>query len=368
MKNITVIGIGKLGLCFALQLEKAGYNVIGVDLDEKFIDNLNKKKTDSNEPLVSEFLKESKNFFATTDIECGLQHSNLIFLFVATPSLSNGKYNHYQIDRVAEQLINAKKIGNTQKHLIIGCTTMPGYSDNLQKNLSSYGYTISYNPEFIAQGSIMNDLSQPDIVLIGEANTSIGNVIKKIYEKLVINTPVYHQMSRKEAEITKIGLNCFLTTKISFANMIGDIVSFSGGDPNKVLSAIGSDSRIGSKYLGYGYGYGGPCFPRDNRALAIYANDIGVTALISEASDKSNEQHLEYQVQLFKQDNSIDKPVEFDYVSYKPQSTMLIESQQLLFAKSLVDEGYTVILNERDSVIQQVKETYGDIFEYRRRD
>ena len=179
MKNITVIGVGKLGLCFALQLEKAGYNVIGVDLDEKFINNLNKKKIHSNEPLVSEFLKESKNFFATTDIECGLQHSNIIFLFVATPSLSNGKYNHYQVDRVAKQLINSKNIGNTQKHLIIGCTTMPGYSDNLQKNLSSYGYSISYNPEFIAQGSIMNDLSQPDIVLIGEANTSIGNVIKK---------------------------------------------------------------------------------------------------------------------------------------------------------------------------------------------
>ena len=365
MKNITVIGIGKLGLCFALQLEKAGYNVIGVDLDEKFINNLNKKKIHSNEPLVSEFLKESKNFFATTDIECGLQHSNIIFLFVATPSLSNGKYNHYQVDRVAKQLINSKNIGNTQKHLIIGCTTMPGYSDNLQKNLSSYGYSISYNPEFIAQGSIMNDLSQPDIVLIGEANTSIGNVIKKIYEKLVINTPVYHKMSRREAEITKIALNCFLTTKIAYANMVGDIAIASDVNPEKILKAIGSDSRIGEKNLKYGFGFGGPCFPRDNRALAIYSQEKGVDALISKASDESNNFHLEFQVKEFVKNNDKSSPIILTDLAYKMGTEIIEESQKLKFAVKLANLGYSITLHDDEPIIKKIKNKFGNLFRFK---
>ena len=149
--------------------------------------------------------------------------------------------------------------------------------------------------------------------------------------------------------------------------MIGDIARFSGCRPDPILKAIGTESRISPKYLGYGYGYGGPCFPRDNRALAIYAGEKGVEAKISLASDEFNKIHLEYQVELFKRENSIDKPVVFDYVTYKRQSVMLVESQQLLFAKRLAEEGYTVEIHERDVVIKEIKELYGDLFLYKRR-
>ena len=97
---------------------------------------------------------------------------------------------------------------------------MPGYSDSLQKKISPYGYTVSYNPEFIAQGTIMDDLLKPDIVLIGEANSHIGSEIKKIYQKIITNNPIYHHMSRKEAEITKIALNCFVTTISAFPTFV----------------------------------------------------------------------------------------------------------------------------------------------------
>ena len=126
------------------------------------------------------------------------------------------------------------------------------------------------------------------MVLIGQGNTEAGDILQKMYEDMTLNKPRIHRMSRVEAEITKIGLNCFLTTKISYANMIGDIVTKSGGNPDTVLSAIGDDTRIGDKYIKYGYGYGGPCFPRDNRVLALYAEDLGIDALISKASDSSN--------------------------------------------------------------------------------
>ncbi|HSG30866.1 MAG TPA: hypothetical protein VLB82_04905, partial [Thermodesulfobacteriota bacterium] len=100
-------------------------------------------------------------------------------------------------------------------------------------------------------------------------------------------------------------------------------------------------------------------------AIAIFADDIGIDALISKASDNSNAQHLDYQLEIFKKENSIEEPVEFDYVTYKPSSVILEESQQLLFAKKLADEGYKVIINERPSVIESVRAQYGDIFEYR---
>jgi nucleotide sugar dehydrogenase len=370
MKKVSVIGIGKLGLCFALTLERAGYDVLGVDLFPDYVEQINNKTFKSDEENVENYLQQSKNFRATTDLRKAVEFSDILFIVVATPSLQNGRYDHSQIDFVINTMISYNLGMEENKDLVICSTTMPGYCDHLQQVLEEYKYnfTVSYNPEFIAQGTILKDQANPNLVLIGEGSTACGDILQQMYEKMTSNEPKIHRMSRIEAEIAKISLNCFLTTKISFANMIGDIVSFVGGDPHKVLSAIGSDSRIGSKYLGYGYGYGGPCFPRDNRALAIYANDIGVNALISKASDKSNEQHLEYQVQLFKLNNSVADAVEFDYISYKPQSTMLVESQQLLFAKSLADAGYRVIIKERDSVIEQVKEMYGDIFEYRSRE
>ena len=206
------------------------------------------------------------------------------------------------------------------------------------------------------------------MILIGEANTMSGDKLEQIYKNHTIGEPKICRMLRTEAEICKISLNCFLTTKIAFANMVGDIAEYSSCNPDVILQAIGSDTRIGLKYLGYGYGYGGPCFPRDNRALALYASDVGIDAMISNASDNSNKAHLIYQVGQFCKKNDKDKLVTFDYVTYKPQSTMIEESQQLLFAVEIAKRGYKVCINERPSVISEIQEIYGDFFTYRVRD
>ena len=183
MQKVTVIGVGKLGLCFALTLEKNGFDIVGVDLDQNYIVSLNEKSFSSDEPGVNECLINAENFVVTRDLKIGLDHSDIIFLFVATPSLLNGKYDHSQIDRVVSQI---RKFGKNkiEKRLIIGCTTMPSYCDTVEEKLFSYGYQISYNPEFIAQGSIMQDMVNPDMVLIGEGTEKCGDLIKKIYQKL----------------------------------------------------------------------------------------------------------------------------------------------------------------------------------------
>jgi nucleotide sugar dehydrogenase len=364
--NVSLIGIGKLGLCLALTFEKFGYNVVGCDISPDYVQKINDKVFNSDEEGVNDALETSKNFEATTSLKKCVEHSNILFLLVATPSLSDGKYDHSQIDSVVEQLL-LMPAPLHHKQLIVCCTTMPEYCDTVQARLQGHNYTVSYNPEFIAQGTILRDQENTSLVLIGEGSSEAGDIIQKIYEKTTVSTPTIARMSRHQAEICKISLNCFLTTKISFANMIGDIARFSGLDPDPILKAIGSESRISPLYLNYGYGYGGPCFPRDNRALAIYAKEKGVDALISAASDEFNTQHLKYQLELFKHQHDISEPILFEYITYKPQSTMLVESQQLLFAKTLAEEGYKVCIRERKSVIQELKKLYGDLFLYEER-
>ena len=238
---------------------------------------------------------------------------------------------------------------------------MPTYCDNLQSRLSKYNIEINYNPEFIAQGSIIKDMNNPDMVLIGERSKESGDIIEHIYKIFVNNTPKICRVTPLEAEITKIALNCFLTTKISFANCIGDLVKKMGGNPHNVLSAIGADSRIGNKYLRWGYGFGGPCFPRDNRALNFFARQHNIINNIGEATDINNKVHLTQLLSQIQEKFSKDTNILFTYVSYKPDSIILEESQQLQLAIALQESGYNVYIKERDIVKQNIIKNYPNV-------
>jgi len=362
MENVSIIGIGRLGICFALTLERAGYSVLGMDLNQAYVDAINSKTLESHEHNVVNYLNESSNFVATTDLAETLDHASVIFMVVATPSLENGRYDHSQVQAVVDAVKSHGSVDS--KHLVICCTTMPEYCDTVQDQLLEYGYTVSYNPEFIAQGTILRDQAYPDMVLIGQGSDEAGDILQNMYERMTLSEPKIHRMSRVEAEITKIGLNCFLTTKISYANMIGDIVTNAGGNPSTVLTAIGDDTRVGNKYINYGYGYGGPCFPRDNRVLALYAQDLGIRALISMASDQSNHEHLAFQIRQFVENNNPEIPINLSRVTYKPESTLLTESQQLAFAVGVAEAGFHVNIRERKVVVEELKRAYGDLFTY----
>jgi len=362
MRKVSVIGVGKLGLCFSLSLEASGYDVLGVDVSPDYIASLNDRSLRSDETGVEEALQRATHFFATDDLESAVEHSDMLFVVVATPSLKSGRYDHTQIENIVNKLLQYGSRG--PKDLVICCTTMPGYCDTVQARLGEVGYAVSYNPEFIAQGTILRDQKHPDMILIGEDTEAAGLRIQQICESMVVNEAPVYRMSRTEAEITKLSLNCFLTTKIAYANMIGDIVIQAGGDATKVLSAIGADTRVGAKYLRYGFGYGGPCFPRDNRALSVCATDLGVSALISKASDKSNAEHLKFQVEQFEKSQKKDELVIFDMITYKPESTMIVESQQLAYAVEVARRGFRVKLVERAPVIERVRAVYGELFEY----
>jgi nucleotide sugar dehydrogenase len=242
----------------------------------------------------------------------------------------------------------------TNKILVIGCTVMPGYTQSVTERLSATGIHVAYNPEFIAQGSIIDGLRNADMVLMGVSEDSTFHALQGIYRTIMGKEPVISRMSPTAAEITKISINCFLTMKIAYANMIGDIAINSGlrTEIPTILKAIGSDSRVGYKYLGYGFGFGGPCLSRDNRALGVYMEDLGIKARIPVATDNANDAHAKYLLNYYMRQNPYkDFPFQFTQLTYKAGVDIMTESQQYKLCIQLLENGYKVAVQESESVI-----------------
>jgi nucleotide sugar dehydrogenase len=362
--KIAVIGVGKLGLCFALNLERSGFAIWGIESQPDYLRSLQGRTFRSSEPEVNELLSDCKHLQLTDDLNCIVEQGITdIFVMVATPSLPDGGYDHSQVERVVERLIDLAD-PSIRRNLYIGCTTMPGYCTELGNRLAPFGYTVSYNPEFIAQGDIIKNQLRPDQVLIGESDQEVGDRLQSIYERMVLNRPVYCRMDPLSAEIAKLATNCFLTTKISFANSIGDLAVKAGANPDKILSAIGSDSRIGPKYLGYGFGFGGPCFPRDNRALGKFGDMVGYPLQISKATDSVNDDHFRFQLLQYLNAYSANSEIVFEGVAYKKGTSQITESQQLRLAVALAQHGRTVLIRDSAEVVEQVSEQHPGLFKF----
>jgi nucleotide sugar dehydrogenase len=359
MEQIGIIGTGRLGICLALNLERAGYQVKAVDVDPQRVADIDGKKLEVDEPMVKEYLMEAKNLSVSTAVDT-LASVDFIFLCVPTPSLPNGKYDHSYLWQCAEALLTLPQPAHWVD-VVVNATTMPGFCHELAARLEAHRYRVSYNPEFIAQGSIIRDQQFPDQVLIGEADSEAGDRIAAVYARICKNSPAIHRMDRTSAEITKLSVNCFLTTKIAFANAIGDLCHQLGADHQRVLGSIGADSRIGHAFLAYGYGFGGPCLPRDNRALGIAGKEAGLEILLSEATDKANALHLEFQ---FAQLLEREEPLVFEYLTYKQGTDILEESQRLALAVKLAQAGKKVIVRESAKTSEEIKARFGDLFIY----
>ena len=381
-KNISIIGIGRLGICVGLCLEFVGYNVLGVDINNSYVNSINNKTLKSGEPSVENMLKVSKNFRATTDIDEALKFSDIIFIYVATPSSGGDKhYDHTMLGNVLMK-INERKAVN--KHIVIGCTVIPGYVRDVGNYLISdcVNTTLSYNPEFIAQGNIINGVFYPDFVLIGEGSKEAGDYLEEMYTNIFKNSPrvkdsvfgltsipKFCRMSPSSAEITKLSVNCFITTKIAFANMIGDLADITpGANKNDILKAVGSDARIGSKYIMPGYPFGGPCFPRDNRALGSYISQMGIDPLIPNATDKSNKDHTIFQAKNVLRQLTQNNISEYIIIGagYKEPCTVPIieESGKLKIGKFLAENGIKITVRDIKSLIDATKLEYGNLFIY----
>ena len=354
MTKIGLIGAGRLGICLGLLIEQAGYDVIASDVREDYVKGLQEKRIDTSEPGVQELLSKSSRIQFTTDNSRVIKESDIIFTLVQTPSLEDGSYDVSAVWKVVEDFQQIDGMLNG-KSLVVGCTTNPGDCEQFQKRLEIGGVGVYYNPEFIAQGSIIKDLRNADMVLIGGYGHHIP-VLEKIYYGIQGEPyPYIHNMSTKAAELTKIAVNCFLTTKVSYANQVGQVMIKDGmeSEVDIVLNAIGSDSRIGTKYLGFGFGFGGPCFPRDNRAFAAYAQAVGVNHAIGETTDNFNNEHSNFLRDYYVNKNLEELPFCFKYLTYKAGIDILVESRPYDLALALLEEGYKVYCLD-DTVRDQV--------------
>ena len=343
--KIGLIGAGRLGICLALLIEQEGYHVIASDVREDYINDLQNKKINSTEPQVQELLEHSINLEFTTDNRKVIRESDVIFTLVQTPSLEDGSYDVSAVWEVVEDIKKEMSgIANYPKSFVVGCTTNPGDCDKFKDALPE-SVDIYYNPEFIAQGSIIDDLRHADMVLLGGEGQHSG-ALEMIYYQIQngFKAANVNTMSAKAAELTKIAVNCYLTTKITYANQVGQVMIRDGMEKEvkTVLKAIGGDSRIGTKYLNYGFGFGGPCFPRDNRAFAAYASKAGVETPLGATTDKFNDEHTKFLKEYYVNKNKDNHAYVFHYLTYKDGVDILTESRPYDLALSLVEDGYDV--------------------------
>ena len=358
--KIGVIGAGRLGICFALLCEQAGYDVLVSDVREDYVKNLRNKFISTNEPEVAKLLSTSPRLSATNSNSKVIRDCDIIYTLVATPSKRDGSYDVSAVWDVVEDIKKVKKVQG--KAFVVGCTTNPGDCEEYQKQLDKYGVDVFYNPEFIAQGTIINDLRTADMVLIGGKRNEIYDQLCELYNRIQETPPKISIMSTTAAELVKLAVNCFLTTKISYANMVGQVMALSGMEDEipTVLGAIGDDSRVGRKYLNFGFGFGGPCLPRDNRAFAAHAKKLGLDYNLGSTTDNFNNEHATFIKDYFVYRNPENLPFYLDYVSYKKGTDILTESQQYRLCVDLLDDGYTVYINDIDAIMDRISDDLSD--------
>ena len=346
-EKLAVIGCGKLGAPLVACLAKAGHLVVGIDINENLIQNLKSRRILWQEPNLVNYLETYKDLINfTSNFDENLQEVTTSFIIVPTPSDSNGVYS---IDFVLSAVKNlCEKINETifESHtIVIVSTVMPGDTEGritdavkLAAGENFERFKICYSPEFIALGSVIYNIENPDMILIGQSDETVGSKLEKILSSMTVNTPIVLRLTTAEAEIAKIAINSFVTTKISFSNQISEICeNFSNTSSVNVLKAIGTDSRIGNSYLKQGTSYGGPCFPRDNRAFAKFAESLGISLDLALAADSINNRQNHRLSQLLNKIVPSVKNILVVGFSYKPDTDVYEESPALSFIKSSLD-------------------------------
>ncbi len=354
--DISVFGLGKLGAVLAALYANYGHRVIGVDLNENLVSTINDKKCPYQEPQLEELIEAAgSRLSATTNVEKAVLNSDASFLIVPTPSDGNGFFTNAFILAVVTDIGKALKKKNGYHLVVINSTVMPGSCDGeIRKTLETASgrlvgenLGLVYSPEFIALGSVVKDMKFPDLILIGQSDSKAGDLAEDIASTVVQSNPEIHKMTLVNAEIVKIAINTFVTTKISFANMLSEICDcLPNADVDVVTNAVGSDSRIGKKYLKGGLGYGGPCFPRDNTALRKLAMQLNAGFDVPEATDATNRRQVTRITNIVKANKLESKKIAVLGMSYKPDTPVVDESQGIMIANLLNQMGSKVMVHD----------------------
>ena len=354
---MVVAGLGKLGLPMAAVFAESGHEVVGVDPVQEVVDALNQGRVLIDEPGLPEMIAaHGDRITATTDYAEAIPGADMTFIIVPTPSGDDGAFINDYVVTALEQ-IGAVLCDNPQPHLVaVTSTVMPGataavlapaFEQALGQPLGD-GVSLCYSPEFIALGSVIRDLKTPDFVLIGADDEQAGRRLADFYLQIGGGRDVPVQvMNWVNAELAKISVNSFVTMKITYANMLAGICEgLPGGDVDVVTQAIGLDTRIGRRYLKGGPPFGGPCFPRDNRALGVAAEAVGAPWDLAAATDTMNDGLAERIANAVAEATSEGDTVAVLGLAYKDNTPVVEESAGAKVAAALAARGRTVVVHD----------------------
>lgn len=347
----------------AALLASNGNYVKAFDKSLSVRNSVRNRDLNSSEPRLSELICQETMNLEVMDTLCeAINDSEVIFIIVPTPSTPSGHFSNENIIEVVRSVGNC--INYSDKIVIdIVSTVMPGSCEGpIKEALESSSQRVvgvdlglCYNPEFIALGSVINDMEMPDMHLIGQSSSWAGDYVERALQTIVKKEVPSRRMSLTEAELVKIAVNNFVTMKISFANALMQAASqINGVDIDVVTDALGLDSRIGNKYLKAAAPYGGPCFPRDTRALNVFFQDLGVTQSLSKATEEINRSHTKFIIDSISSKLEVGMTVGIIGLSYKAGTSVIDDSPGISIAQGLSKIGFKVLAWDEEINLERI--------------
>ena len=375
MYNICVTGTGYVGLVTGACLADFGNNVVCVDIDESKIERLKQSEVPFYEPGLQEIVKrnvERRRLSFSTDVGKGIEESTVIFVAVGTPMSPEGEADLSYVEMVARSVgehLNGYKV-------VVLKSTVPAGTSNLVEKIigetstSGHDFDVVSNPEFLREGSAVEDFMQPDRIVLGASSERALKVMREIYRPLILQDIPVVETDVKTSEMIKYASNAFLATKISFINEIANICERIGADVSVVARAMGLDQRIGPRFLRAGAGYGGSCFPKDTRALVKTAESLGYDLKIVKAAIQVNDQQRLHMIELIEKalESVAGKTIAVLGLAFKPDTDDLREAPSLDIASGLLARGaklkvYDPVAMEQARAMLKDVTFCGDVFD-----
>lgn len=367
--KISIIGTGYVGLVSGTCFSEMGNDVICADINSEKVEQLKNGIIPIYEPTLEELVKRNykeERLFFTSNIKEAIEKSLIIFIAVDTPSQEDGSPNLKRVESVSRDIgkyINSYKI-------IVNKSTVPvGTADfvrniileEMEKREENIEFDMVSNPEFLKEGTAIEDFMKPDRVVIGTDNVRTAEIMKELYSPFVRNDNPIITMDIKSAEMTKYAANAFLATKISFINEIANLCEALGADVANVKKGMASDSRIGGQFLFPGLGYGGSCLPKDVKIINNSAKESDYKATIFETVNTINDKQktiiVDKILKYFK--DKKDLTIGIWGLSFKPQTDDIREAPSIIIIKKLIENGFKIKAYDPEA-IENVKKLLGE--------
>jgi len=376
-ERISVVGLGKLGLCLAACFAERGFETLGLDVEERVVQAVNNGTSPIVEPGLQDLIGKlgGKQLRATLHHREAIENTDITVVLVSTPSNPDGSFSNRYVEAALRSLATAFRESKKRYHLfVISSTVMPGSTEEMfiplieqysGKKLGQ-GFGVCYDPDFVALGDVIDGFLHPDLVVIGESDPEAGARMEAVHRRMCLNEPHIARMSIISAEIAKVCLNAYITLKISYANTVANICErIPGADVDAITQAIGMDRRISPYYFRGGLSFGGMCFPRDTRAFVATVEHHGLESHLIKAVEQVNryqDVHLA-QVVLGEVSGLENKTIGILGLAFKPNTPVITESAAIRLIEELLRHDLRVVVYD-PLAIENAKAVFNERIEY----